>query len=38
MDIWNEYLHEKKHKKKMENMKNNNSILKNEVMIQLTRH
>ena len=26
MDIWNEYLHEKKHKKKMENMKNNNSI------------
>ena len=28
MDIWNEYLHERKHKKKMENIKNNNNILK----------
>ena len=28
MDIWNQYLHEKKHKKKMEHIKNNNNILK----------
>ena len=28
MDIWNVYLHEIKHKKKMENIKNNSNILK----------
>ena len=28
MDIWNVHLHEIKHKKKMENIKNNNNILK----------
>ena len=31
MDIWNQYLHEKKHKKKMEHIKNNNNILKNMI-------
>ena len=28
MEIWNLYLSEKKHKQKMENIKNNNNILK----------
>ena len=28
MEIWNLYLSERKHKKKMENIKNNNNILK----------
>ena len=28
MDIWNNYIHEIKHKKKVENVKNNNNILK----------
>ena len=28
MDIWNLYIHEKTHRKKSENIKNNNNILK----------
>ena len=28
MDIWNCYLHEMKHKKKLEHIKNNNNIFK----------
>ena len=28
MDIWNNYIFEIKHKKKVENIKNNNNILK----------
>ena len=28
MDIWNVYISERKHKKKIENIKNNNNILK----------
>ena len=28
MDIWNLYIHEKTHRKKIENIKNNNNILK----------
>ena len=31
MDIWNVYIHERKHKKKMENIKNNNNIKKNTI-------
>jgi hypothetical protein len=31
MDIWNNYIHEIKHKNKVENVKNNNNILKNTV-------
>jgi hypothetical protein len=30
MDIWNVYLHEIKHKKKMENIKNNNILKRYE--------
>ena len=35
MDIWNVYISERKHKKKMENIKNNNNIL-NKSDINLT--
>ena len=37
MDIWNVYISERKHKKKMENIKNNNNILKKNTINLTTK-